>query len=109
MPDRALCVFIRSALGAILFTAKGGVAVDRVSCWPRRRLRFPQSSKNYQPVTAQRLLQPADGDWLMIRRSYNGWGYNPLAQINAKNIQRLQPAWIFFDQRNQWPQKRRPW
>ena len=50
---------------------------------------------NYSPVTAESLKQPADGDWLMIRRTYDGWGFSPLEQITARNVQRLQPAWIF--------------
>ena len=50
--------------------------------------------KAYPPVTAERLLKPADGDWLMIRRTYDGWGYSPLDQITPANVTRLQPAWI---------------
>jgi alcohol dehydrogenase (cytochrome c) len=37
-----------------------------------------QELKEYKPVTAQRLLKPEDGDWLMLRRTYDGWGYSPL-------------------------------
>src|SRR5690349_16488205 len=47
----------------------------------------------YKPVTAQRLLKPADGDWLMIRRTYDGWGYSPLDKIDTKNVNRLKPVW----------------
>ena len=50
--------------------------------------------KAYPPVTADRLLKPADGDWLMIRRTYDGWGYSPLDQITPANVARLQPVWI---------------
>ena len=49
--------------------------------------------QNYPAVTAERLKQPADGDWLMVRRTYDGWGYSPLDQINTKNVARLQPVW----------------
>jgi alcohol dehydrogenase (cytochrome c) len=45
------------------------------------------------PVTAERLKQPADADWLMIRRTYDGWGYSPLASITVENVARLQPVW----------------
>ena len=45
--------------------------------------------------SAERLKNPADGDWPMFRRTYDGWGYSPLSQINADNVQRLQPAWVF--------------
>ena len=28
---------------------------------------------SYKAVTADRLTEPDDGDWLMFRRTYNGW------------------------------------
>ena len=49
--------------------------------------------QSYPAVTAERLKQPADGEWLMVRRTYDGWGYSPLDQINTKNVARLQPVW----------------
>src|SRR3989449_4216956 len=51
--------------------------------------------QNYKPVTAERLKKPEDGDWLMVRRTYDGWGYSPLEQITAKNVDKLQPVWSF--------------
>lgn len=54
---------------------------------------MPEILKSYQPVTAQRLLQPEDGNWLMIRRTYDGWGYSPLDQIKPENVARLRPVW----------------
>src|SRR4030095_9859717 len=51
--------------------------------------------KNYRPVTAERLKSPSDEDWLMIRRTYDGWGFSPLADITPANVQRLRPAWVF--------------
>ena len=56
---------------------------------------MPQVLQNYTPITADRLLKPEDGDWAMIRRTYDGWGYSPLAQITPQNVKSLQPAWIF--------------
>src|SRR5687767_5797573 len=53
----------------------------------------PAVLQNYPVVTAQRLKQPADSEWLMVRRTYDGWGYSPLDQINASNVTRLQPVW----------------
>ncbi len=49
----------------------------------------------YTPVTAERLERPGDGDWLMVRRTYDGWGYSPLAEITPANVARLQPVWVF--------------
>jgi alcohol dehydrogenase (cytochrome c) len=51
--------------------------------------------RDYKTVTAERLTKPDDGDWTMIRRTYDGWGYSPLTQITPDNVQRLQPAWVF--------------
>ncbi|KKB76825.1 hypothetical protein VW29_19470 [Devosia limi DSM 17137] len=45
------------------------------------------------PVTKEMLLNPPDSDWLMWRRTYDGWGYSPLDQINKENVGQLQLAW----------------
>src|SRR5262249_16774102 len=55
----------------------------------------PQVLQNYQPVTAERLKNPEPGNWLMIRRTYDGWGYSPLNQITTQNVSRLKPVWSF--------------
>ena len=47
------------------------------------------------PVTDEMLLNPPDGDWLMWRRTYNGWGYSPLDQINKENVGDLRLAWAW--------------
>jgi alcohol dehydrogenase (cytochrome c) len=53
----------------------------------------PALLQSYKPVTQDELKQPGDGDWLMYRRTYNGWGYSPLGQITPGNVARLKPAW----------------
>src|SRR5262252_9507877 len=50
--------------------------------------------QNYKPVTPDQLKKPGDGDWLMVRRTYDGWGYSPLEQITPQNVARLQPVWV---------------
>ena len=47
----------------------------------------------YTPVTDERLRAPADGDWLMYRRTYDSWGYSPLDQITTGNAANLEPVW----------------
>ena len=47
----------------------------------------------YTPVTDERLRSPADGDWLMYRRTYDSWGYSPLDQITTANVADLKPVW----------------
>src|SRR5438876_11598833 len=54
----------------------------------------PAVLTNYAAVTAERLKNPSDADWLMIRRTYDGWGYSPLSQITPANVKRLEPAWV---------------
>jgi alcohol dehydrogenase (cytochrome c) len=56
---------------------------------------MPDILERYTPVTAERLKKPEDGNWLHFRRTYDGWGYSPLAQINADNVERLQPVWSY--------------
>ena len=34
----------------------------------------PAVLRNYTPVSAARLRNPAVGDWMMNRRTYDGWG-----------------------------------
>ncbi|MBI1875324.1 MAG: PQQ-dependent dehydrogenase, methanol/ethanol family [Acidobacteria bacterium] len=58
-------------------------------------LPVPGILQTYKPVTADRLKKPDEGDWLMVRRTYDGWGYSPLAQITPETVKRLQPAWVF--------------
>lgn len=47
------------------------------------------------PVTAEMLLNPPAEDWLMWRRTYDGWGYSPLDQINKANVKDLKLAWAW--------------
>ena len=54
----------------------------------------PALLQQYESVVADDLLHPAPGDWPMIRRTYNGWGYSPLEQITSTNVTHLQPAWV---------------
>ncbi len=51
--------------------------------------------QNYAAVTAERLSKPEDANWLLFRRTYDGWGYSPLADITSENVGRLAPVWSF--------------
>ena len=55
----------------------------------------PAILRNYQPVTAERLLKPEDSNWLSIRGTYDGWGYSPLTQITPANVKNLKLVWSF--------------
>jgi alcohol dehydrogenase (cytochrome c) len=56
---------------------------------------MPDILQKYAPVTAERLKKPEDGNWLLFRRTYDGWGYSPLQEINQNNVSRLQPVWSY--------------
>ncbi len=53
----------------------------------------PQPARDYTPVTDARLTAPEDRNWLMYRRTYDSWGYSPLARITARNVANLVPVW----------------
>jgi alcohol dehydrogenase (cytochrome c) len=50
--------------------------------------------EHFTPVTDEMLRHPADGDWLSWRRTQDGQGYSPLAQVNKKNVKKLRLAWV---------------
>jgi alcohol dehydrogenase (cytochrome c) len=49
----------------------------------------------FEPVTDQMLKEPADGDWLMIRRDYSATSYSPLDEITTDNVSELRLAWTW--------------
>jgi alcohol dehydrogenase (cytochrome c) len=49
--------------------------------------------RSYASVTDAMLVHPSDNDWLMYRRTYQGWSYSPLTQIDARNVNSLQLKW----------------
>jgi len=51
--------------------------------------------RNYVPVTDEMLRNPDPGDWLMVRRNYQGWSSSPLAQITHDNVKDLQLQWVW--------------
>src|SRR6202162_2170676 len=56
----------------------------------------PQNPVNaLTPVTDAMLRNPPASDWLMWRRTYDGYGYSPLDQINKNNVKDLQVAWTW--------------
>jgi alcohol dehydrogenase (cytochrome c) len=55
----------------------------------------PAVLQNYAAVTEARLKNPEDNNWLLLRRTYNGWGYSPLKQITTGNVNRLKYVWSY--------------
>jgi alcohol dehydrogenase (cytochrome c) len=47
----------------------------------------------FKRVSDELLTNPPAADWLHWRRTYDGWGYSPLTQINRQNVGQLRLAW----------------
>ena len=52
-----------------------------------------QSDDAFTPVTDAMLQNPSPDDWLMWRRTLNGWGYSPLDQITRDNVRDIRLVW----------------
>ena len=48
-----------------------------------------QPIENYSMVTSERLVSPEPGNWLTIRRTYDGQGHSPLNEITTENVANL--------------------
>ena len=57
------------------------------------RLIAQQPSGPFVPVTDAMLQNPDPADWLMWRRTLDSWGYSPLDQITAGNVDTLRLVW----------------
>src|ERR1700754_802887 len=64
-----------------------------VACALAQQAPASEAAKNLKPVTNDMLRNPPAADWLMWRRTYDGFGYSPLDQINKDNVKNLQVAW----------------
>ena len=51
------------------------------------------AAEDFVPVTDAMLQNPADGDWLMFRRTLDSWGFSPLDEINRENVAGLRMVW----------------
>ena len=52
-----------------------------------------QEPDRIRPVTDAELLDPSPDEWLMWRRTLNGWGYSPLDQVDRDNVGSLRLVW----------------
>jgi alcohol dehydrogenase (cytochrome c) len=73
----------------VVFDGAGSIDADA-----RTRGGFQnQAVPNFQPVSAAQLQNPPAGDWLSWRRTLDGQGYSPLAQVNGDTVGNLKLAW----------------
>jgi alcohol dehydrogenase (cytochrome c) len=56
-------------------------------------IRAQENARKFVPVTDAMLQKPDAANWLMWRRTLDGWGYSPLNQINKGNVAQLRLAW----------------
>ncbi|MCY3846211.1 MAG: PQQ-binding-like beta-propeller repeat protein [Acidobacteria bacterium] len=80
----------RLAAYGSLFAASALLAASAV---PGTALAQPAAEDDFVPVTDAMLQAPAPEDWLMWRRTLDGWGYSPLDQIDADNVADLRLVW----------------
>ena len=74
------------------------VAWVRSLSWPQVKMVDLQllaqgTVEDFKPVTRAMLEDPPDGDWLMFRRTYDGWAHSPLDQVNRDNVGEMRLAW----------------
>ena len=77
---RFLPAFIAGGIAAVLSAAAGLTG-------------FAQEPDRIRPVTDAELQEPSPDEWLMWRRTLDGWGYSPLDQVNRDNVADLQMVW----------------
>lgn len=74
----------------VSWSEAGSIADAARSTGGVRNVRLP---RKLPPVTDAMLASPDAGDWLSWRRTLDGTGYSPLAQIHSGNVENLQLAW----------------
>ena len=81
---------------AMLSFAEGGNPVIR-QAEPERPTGVVRSGtvENFTPISDAMLIDPAPGDWPMLRRNFQAWSYSPLDQINTDNVSGLQLEWVW--------------
>ena len=95
MAKRIVCFGSIIAFLLLALTGEESLSIFRATAqetWPPRT---PVSPLTLPPVADAALQNPAPGDWLMFRRTYDGWGYSPLNQIDTRNVHDLRLAWVW--------------
>ena len=49
--------------------------------------------EDFTPVSDAMLQDPVPANWLMWRRTLDGWGFSPLDQITRENVDQLRMVW----------------
>ena len=56
-------------------------------------IRAQEGTRKFVPVTDAILQKPDPANWMMWRRTQDGWGYSPLNQINRNNVAQIRMVW----------------
>ena len=70
-----------------------GIVLAVILFVPSLAVAQTETGTPFTPVTDAMLEEPAPGDWLMWRRTLDGWGYSPLDQITRDNVDQLRLVW----------------
>ena len=79
---------IRSAMSRTCFSLVTCAALVVAAEAPNRA-----QGESFVPVTDAMLQDPDPADWLMWRRTLDGWGYSPLDAITRENVADLRMVW----------------
>jgi alcohol dehydrogenase (cytochrome c) len=71
------------------------IATATLSAASGAAARQSNNATAWEPITAERLLNPRPGDWLSYRRTVDVHGYSPLSRINRTNVRNLRPVWTY--------------
>ena len=93
--QRIVCLGSIIACLLLALTNEKSLSVFRAAAQERWPPRTPVRPLTLPPVADATLQNPAPGDWLMFRRTYDGWGYSPLNQIDTRNVRDLRLAWVW--------------
>jgi alcohol dehydrogenase (cytochrome c) len=84
-------------IASICLTATIGLPLLMLAPPHARAQQVPHAdpTRTMRPVTDEMLRNPDPSDWLMWRRTYDGFGFSPLSQINKDNVKNLTVAWTW--------------
>ena len=62
---------------------------------PRGTTTTHAPAERFVPVTDAELGDPDPADWLSWRRTWDGWGWSPLDQVDTATVAGLELAWVW--------------
>jgi len=78
---------------SILLVLAAVILIGALGIHAQQQTARQQPARKLTPVTDAMLQKPDPNDWLMWRRTLDGFGYSPLNQINRNNVAQLRMVW----------------